>query len=369
MINEIGFDSSNLINQKCEEISQAESLPHPALIGEALSSFRSSNRKLRGSLTDLDYSSVTRESDLKLFQNPPASTPALSAAPSSKSNTDDISEDLKRYFFDKMEKKGIHDAKHIYDQYLSAGFSQKAAIALTDRSFFPKPHEKNHGAYLKTVIGDALFKKEQAARKGKDDWIEKTNSAAMKVFAPPGLNKSKHQQEGSIGGYLLGLAEIIAGGAIIATGAALEVATVGGFTIGFGVTLGTGMALIGTGVATTAANARDISVPKLPKYDPLLEILDKVKEKPRKWDEPGSPPIRGDQIIGDGTVSPWPGFDEWRGKGDPSSGKGSWRNPETGQSLHPDLSHPPPENSHWDFVGPDFPQGAKLYPDGTWVPK
>jgi len=129
------------------------------------------------------------------------------------------------------------------------------------------------------------------------------------------------------------------------------------------------MALIGTGLATTTANSRAISLPKLPKYDPLQDALNKLKEKPRRWDEPGSPPIRGDHLVGDGKVSPLPGFEEWKGSGDPASGNGSWINPKTEQSLHPDLDHPPPETPHWDFLGPGFPRGAKLYPDGTWVPK
>ena len=265
MIDEIAFDSSNTIGRiglNWETPPPGESLPS---IAEAVSSLRSSNRRLRGSFITFDYSSIRRESDLKLIQNSLTTTPALSAETMSSTNPDDIAADLKGYFFDKMEKKGIKNAKRVYDEYLKAGFSPKAAIALTDRRFFPKPHEKNHGVYLKKVIGDELFKKEQAARKGKKDWIEKTSSAAFKVFetstanskAPSGnLKKYKYQQEGSVGGYLLGIAEIIAGGAIIATGTALEVVTLGGFTIGFGVTLGTGMALIGTGLATTTVNSR-----------------------------------------------------------------------------------------------------------------
>ncbi len=66
----------------------------------------------------------------------------------------------------------------------------------------------------------------------------------------------------SLGGYLLGLGEIVLGGAIMAGGFALEVITVGGFTIGLGVTTNTGAALIGLGLATTAYHAQDISLPK-----------------------------------------------------------------------------------------------------------
>ena len=41
-----------------------------------------------------------------------------------------------------------------------------------------------------------------------------------------------------LGGYLLGLGEIALGGALIISGGVLEVATLGGFTIGVGVTTG-----------------------------------------------------------------------------------------------------------------------------------
>lgn len=66
----------------------------------------------------------------------------------------------------------------------------------------------------------------------------------------------------SLGGYLLGLGEIVLGGAIMAGGFALEVVTVGGFTLGLGVTTSTGAALIGLGVATTTHHAQDISASK-----------------------------------------------------------------------------------------------------------
>ena len=61
-----------------------------------------------------------------------------------------------------------------------------------------------------------------------------------------------------------------------------------------------------------------------------------------KW-IPGSWP--GD----DPTVSPGDGF-EWRGRGDIGSDKGAWFNPETHDSLHPDLNHPAGISPHWDYV-------------------
>lgn len=65
----------------------------------------------------------------------------------------------------------------------------------------------------------------------------------------------------SLGGYLLGLGEILLGGAIMAGGFALEVVTIGGFTVGLGVTTSTGAALMGLGLATTTQHAQDIKVP------------------------------------------------------------------------------------------------------------
>ncbi|HLB52457.1 MAG TPA: RHS repeat-associated core domain-containing protein, partial [Chlamydiales bacterium] len=63
-------------------------------------------------------------------------------------------------------------------------------------------------------------------------------------------------------GYLAGIGEIAAGCVIIAGGAALELATVGGFTIGLGVTTSAGAALIGHGLAQTTRHAQDIQPPQ-----------------------------------------------------------------------------------------------------------
>ena len=67
----------------------------------------------------------------------------------------------------------------------------------------------------------------------------------------------------SVAGYLLGLGEIVLGGAIIAGGVGLEFATFGGFTFGLGVTTSTGAALMGLGLATTTYHAQDIKVPNI----------------------------------------------------------------------------------------------------------
>lgn len=87
-------------------------------------------------------------------------------------------------------------------------------------------------------------------------------------------------------------------------------------------------------------------------------------------DTQGAPPYRGDQLGNDPSRCPDKGF-EWKGKGKPGSGQGSWvRGPKgTQESLHPDLAHPDPIGPHWDYESPQFPTGARLYPDGTWSPK
>ena len=59
---------------------------------------------------------------------------------------------------------------------------------------------------------------------------------------------------------------------------------------------------------------------------------------------------------------------EWRGRGEPGSSQGSWYNPETGESLHPDLGHGPPEGPHWDYIDPEG-RKYRYYPDGRLVPK
>ena len=95
--------------------------------------------------------------------------------------------------------------------------------------------------------------------------------------------------------------------------------------------------------------------------DQALEKED-VKKKKKE------PPYSGRDLGEDPTKSPGEGF-EWKGRGDPESGKGNWHNPKTQESLHPDLNHPSPKQPHWDYDGPDFPRGARLNLDGTWEPK
>lgn len=144
----------------------------------------------------------------------------------------------------------------------------------------------------------------------------------------------------SLGGYLLGLGEIVLGGTIMAGGFALEVVTFGGFTLGLGVTTGTGAALMGLGLATTTYHAQDIKMPNISwkNNDVYVPVWKEATKKP--------PRFNGKDLGSDPTECPGEGF-EWRGKGSPESGKGNWLNPNTGEKLHPDLWHPEPKGPHW----------------------
>lgn len=64
---------------------------------------------------------------------------------------------------------------------------------------------------------------------------------------------------------------------------------------------------------------------------------------------------------------PFPGW-EWRGTGPPGSSEGSWYNPATGESLHPDLNHDGPLGPHWDYKDENGNEW-RLFPDGTVEPK
>jgi RHS repeat-associated protein len=77
------------------------------------------------------------------------------------------------------------------------------------------------------------------------------------------------------------------------------------------------------------------------------------------------PPYPGD----DPSQSPGEGW-EWRGKpgSTPGSKDGNWYKPGTGESLHPDLDHPPGIGPHWDWKSPGG-NWYRYFPDGSLVPK
>ena len=49
-------------------------------------------------------------------------------------------------------------------------------------------------------------------------------------------------------------------------------------------------------------------------------------------------------------------------------GKGNWIRGEKPfqEHLHPDLDHGYPHGPHWDYFGPNFPNGVRINPDDTW---
>jgi RHS repeat-associated protein len=70
-----------------------------------------------------------------------------------------------------------------------------------------------------------------------------------------------------------------------------------------------------------------------------------------------------------GDPSQAPGQDwGWKGNGPPGSKEGSWYNPKTGESLHPDLGHPGSIGPHYDYRAPNG-SDHRVYPDGRVVPK
>ena len=58
---------------------------------------------------------------------------------------------------------------------------------------------------------------------------------------------------------------------------------------------------------------------------------------------------------------------EWKGKGEQGSKEGSYFNPESGESLHPDLDHPEGKAPHWDYnYRGSGVKGWRIFPDGAF---
>ena len=100
----------------------------------------------------------------------------------------------------------------------------------------------------------------------------------------------------------------------------------------------------------------------------LDEKSSKKKKKDVTTNTGKKPRYDGRDLGEDPTRCPGEGF-EWKGRGPPGSGKGSWHNEQTKEKLYPDLDHPPPKKPHWDYYSPEFPKGTRLNTDGTWEPK
>jgi len=60
---------------------------------------------------------------------------------------------------------------------------------------------------------------------------------------------------------------------------------------------------------------------------------------------------------------------DWVWRGEPGSDKGSWYNPGTGESMHPDLNHPEPVGPHWDYTDPSGKQWRVDPGSGMMTPK
>jgi len=84
----------------------------------------------------------------------------------------------------------------------------------------------------------------------------------------------------------------------------------------------------------------------------------------------GKPPVTirppFEELPQDPEQPPGPGF-EWKGKGPPGSGEGSWTNPSTRERLYPDMDNEE-HGPHWDYRAPDG-SWYRWYPDGRMEPK
>ena len=84
-------------------------------------------------------------------------------------------------------------------------------------------------------------------------------------------------------GFLLGIGEMVLGGALMATGVALEVATFGGYTFAFGFHETATLALMAHGCAYATVQSRDVAFPnRMAKDIAVAQPQPNVKEKPQK---------------------------------------------------------------------------------------
>lgn len=80
-------------------------------------------------------------------------------------------------------------------------------------------------------------------------------------------------------------------------------------------------------------------------------LLNESGDQADAGDSDNSTPIPP-PLPADPSEAPGEGWD-WRGNGPPGSDDGAWYNPNTGESLHPDLNHPDPIGPHWDWIDPN----------------
>jgi len=114
-----------------------------------------------------------------------------------------------------------------------------------------------------------------------------------------------------------------------------------------------GLAVIGGLIAAITGSDDEAEKPAPPKEQQAPPTLPEFD-----WDDPTKPPVNPDG-------SEW----EWRGRPPVGGDKGAWVNPnDPTQSLHPDLSHPPGVDPHWDFNDRKS-KGWDVWSDGSSTPK
>ena len=77
-----------------------------------------------------------------------------------------------------------------------------------------------------------------------------------------------------------------------------------------------------------------------------------IFNKPSFLGQPNGPAIPVPDVPATPSSTPGPGW-VWKGPDAPGGKRGAWTNPATGESLHPDLSHPLPIGPHWDWRDPN----------------
>ncbi|MDE3055956.1 MAG: RHS repeat-associated core domain-containing protein [Verrucomicrobiota bacterium] len=164
----------------------------------------------------------------------------------------------------------------------------------------------------------------------------------------------------SIGGWLLGMGEILLGGALIFTGGVLEVATLGAYTIAFGLQTGAGLALIGDGFVRTTAEARNFaSFPYSNNWRNFNYSCKKDNVDQNLTDDP-------DELL----KQP-----DWEETTHPEAGKYGHRtfeNKATGEKLRHDQGRPGKPGhegkNHWHRLNPKSTSDKDAYLDGNGNP-
>nr|WP_249280209.1 polymorphic toxin type 37 domain-containing protein [Guopingia tenuis] len=163
-------------------------------------------------------------------------------------------------------------------------------------------------------------------------------------------------------------------------GAALAEPTPYGEIIAAIATIFLGGVIIGEAISNSNS-VRDDSETKekikdVPKPQPS-PIPKKNNKKNKNDNDRTPPPPRPENREKEKPKIEFPGYDaskppgkdfEWRGSGEPGSPRGSWYNPKTGESLHPDLNHPHGIELHWDYKSPEG-INYRIFADGSVVPK